>query len=213
MGLGKIKKGEGKGKGLAVTGVILGALGMIGGIVLGVLLVTGVVKLGEAVEDAVATWSPTIETPTVTPTDDETDDPWTGSGSGIPGAYTLDQNIPLGTCFDVYSSKFDFSDARRVDCETPHALEIISTFTWSRAPVNQSDPIIDDQITTCWHDVLAPMVQGNEKWYNDSNVDIWYPSARQINQGDNTGYCVLRPEDETDLLVGSLIAGTFQGVP
>ncbi|MCL2091381.1 MAG: hypothetical protein FWH11_09220 [Micrococcales bacterium] len=128
----------------------------------------------------------------------------------IPRRYELKQDIPLGTCYDTYSKKFDLSDAEVVDCDTQHVLEVVSTFTWTAAPEGQRDEMVWDQVESCWKDEVRPRLRTDEFFYQ-TNVDVWYPSAVQIRSGSTTGYCMLRPEDTDFLLVGSLVDDTYRG--
>ncbi|MCL2091380.1 MAG: hypothetical protein FWH11_09210 [Micrococcales bacterium] len=126
----------------------------------------------------------------------------------IPQSYELKQDIPLGTCYDTYSKRFDLSDAEVVDCDTQHVLEVVSTFTWTAAPEGQDDEMVLDQVDSCWGEV-RPRLRMDEI-VDQTNVDVWYPSAAQIRSGSSTGYCMLRPED-TGFLVGSLVDDTYRG--
>ncbi|MCL2468143.1 MAG: septum formation family protein [Micrococcales bacterium] len=134
----------------------------------------------------------------------------------VPDGYTLQQDIAIGTCFDVYSTRFDLSDAKPISCETPHALEAVGAFTWSDSPTRQNDGMIQSQVSSCWDDSMRHRVS-TDRQIDDASVDVWFPSATQISAGATTGYCMARAHRDDDLLVGSVVAGTYeasqQGTP
>ncbi|MCL2092084.1 MAG: hypothetical protein FWH11_12950, partial [Micrococcales bacterium] len=146
----------------------------------------------------------------------------------------IPQDVRPGTCYKstesiAHNRNNFFRDMNKVDCDVPHMLEVISTFTWDKAPTDRDDPIVAAQISSCWDDVIKPEINAaapagtppDEKLLSDSQADVWYPTPAQIAAGKNTGYCVLLPDnysytdDDSDdpVLLGSLTRGTYRGIP
>jgi len=188
--------------GLGAGAVVL----VVGAIVAGVLLVNN-----NDGGDAASTTSTTPTTTSPTTTEPTTTETSTALDQRIPRGFVLDQNIPMGTCYDIESAAFDLADAHVVDCASPHQMEFVSTFVLNNAYTDQQDPRVMADILTCWRTVVEPQVSHDTKLYNDSLVVSWYPSANQIGRGETTAYCVLVGDGEGVQLIGSLVAGTYQG--
>lgn len=189
-----------------LLGLGVGALILVVG-----AIVAGVLVMNRDGSDVASTTDPTTTStrPTTSP---QTPTP-TSTGlldSQIPGSFWLDQHIAMGTCYDLVSTTFDLSDTRVVDCSVPHAMEFVSTFWLTQPYVDQDDPRVLADGMACWRDVIVPQLNADPNLLADSNVGTWYPSGTQIAKGEMTAYCVLVGTD-SQLLVGSLVAGTYQG--
>ena len=193
---------------------------MLGGIVVAAGIV-GVLALrsGGSTSSAATSATPAPEesmfaSPSPTPRAWSTDST-ASPGLSIPRTFRLDQDITPGTCYDVVSVTFDLSDARVVDCEEPHRMEFVSTYRLAKQYTDQSDPRAEADRWSCWYDVIQPRVEHDPTLFSDSAALTWYPSAPQIAADQTTGYCVLvanTSQTGSDLLVGSLVADTYQGV-
>jgi hypothetical protein len=203
--------GEKKGKGGLIAVICVAALVFVAGLGVGGYFLFKKDGTPEASTTTTISFRPSSGEPTQSRGSSGTPGPTSTAGQGIPGGYTLNQHIALGTCYDKYSQKSDLADAHVVDCSVPHAMEVVKTFEWTSNVTTQDDPAIESAGRACWQ-YIGPLLggQGTQLW-NDSNADLWYPSNTQVNRGETTGYCMLVPEVEDAQIVGSLTAGNYQG--
>jgi hypothetical protein len=208
VSLGQIKKGNGGGKGLAIAGIVVGALQMVsitGIIVASVLTAMQADTAGQVVASA---WSSAVAS--LTPYPGSSDDPSASEGTSIPD-FTLTQTLVAGDCFADIPQYNDMHDAVHTDCASPHSIEVLYTFKFPSALSNTGDPVIKEQVSACF-DKMGSMVSSvSPKLVDASDSRIFPPSARQWNSGSKTAYCVLEPADQFQKLTGSVVAGTYKG--
>ncbi|MCL2092135.1 MAG: hypothetical protein FWH11_13210 [Micrococcales bacterium] len=143
----------------------------------------------------------------------------------IPADYVLPQDIKPGTCYLQLPDTYDLSDAKPIDCADPHFVEIVATFTWPAAYVDTIVNEYDNQIarcegkfkgvaTTAGYDWVARGASGSKSFSNGyvfGQDHVWFASAAQLTAGEGIGYCAVTPFFDHQLMVGSLVAATYQG--
>jgi hypothetical protein len=190
VSLGQIKKGNGTGRGLAIAGIVVGAVGLVAYSLLAALGVASWV-LGSQTQSAPATTAST-------PSEDT---------STVPD-FTLPQGYVAGDCLSVVSEYYDMRDTDRADCAAPHGMEVLYTIDFPVAISSTDDPAINNAGNDCL-DAMGSMVP--DELYDESDVDIYFPSAAQWNAGERTAYCMLVPTYAGDQLSGSVVAGNYAG--
>ncbi len=200
IALNRIRRTGANGRGLAIGGIVVGAIGMLIAAAWIGLLVWGLSRV---------------------PADGWSSDPWDSTSGvpeqGAPGdddvmpAFTLPQELTAGTCLDAYPTSYDLSDTAAVDCASAHGAEVYDVFTMD-APVSESldteDPAWSDADTHCYQVALGldPALDDGDGW-----TDVWYPHPSQWAAGEQTAYCVYSASSSEETLVGSFTAGTLQG--
>lgn len=183
----RIRRSGRRGKGLAIGGIVVGAL-------------TTLAWVGLIV--SVALWGSQGHWDT----DISRVDP--GSLSG-PGTYELRQDVSPGSCLDIYPQRYDMADAEVVECGTAHGAEVVGLVTMT-GPVDFDDD--DNAVGPAYDTALGECESTLDSLLQDSSADVYYdvyfpdPAAWPA---ETAGYCVLG-DDAADL-VGSAVRGDLGG--
>ncbi|AEE46352.1 DUF4190 domain-containing protein [Cellulomonas fimi] len=180
--LRRIRRRGTKGRGMAIAGVVVGAVST--------LVFGGLVWL------AVWAWSnPDVTGLTL---DDELPD------------YTLRSDLEVGDCLREYPGSYDLGSADPVDCSEPHALEIVSVLPMT-SPIDSyaepPDPGYAEGFTQC-----AARIERSAPGLVDEWVvwtDVSYPHPDDWESGAQTAYCAVATELPD--LRGSVLDGTVTG--
>ncbi|SFK15055.1 DUF4190 domain-containing protein [Cellulomonas sp. KH9] len=229
LGLGiaalpRIRRSGARGRGMAIAGIVVGAIGTAV-LVATVAVLAAVVQWGS--DQAQQVSEITESTSELDRLLDDLDGGGTGSGSGssddldqllgelgeqleglgeqqsyqLPG-YVLPQDVAVGTCWATAPGSFDLSDAVVVPCEQEHTAEVVARLTVTGSPatdVAAEDPVSDAAYTQC-ADVVDALDPGlaEQGW-----ADVWLPHPDQVVAGELVAYCVY---EGLDAAGGSLVA-------
>ncbi|MCG2801380.1 MAG: DUF4190 domain-containing protein [Cellulomonas sp.] len=192
VALNQIRSGRDTGRGLAIAGIITGAISTA-------LAVLGIVLA------ATGFWSAFSDASTSSTSSSG----HSNGDSEVSTDYQLAQGYVAGDCLSVYSDYWDMSDADITDCAQAHGMEVVSTFQLSAAVTSTDDQALYDADDACWSRIaeLVPDTATQETIASD----IYFPSQDQWNSGERTAYCVVVPYDSGLLGAGSVTAGTYGG--
>ncbi len=217
LGLGiaalrRIHRTGGRGRGLAIAGVVVGG-------VMTLLLVGWVALLVWGISQ-----DPPRGSTTYTNTDTGTgSDAGTGRGTGGDSGndsasedelpwFALDTGFVAGECLEHAPETYDFSDAVRVDCAGSHGAEVLGLVDFTAAPsrsLSAYDPALEDAAMRCsaTASALVPgFEEDGELWF-----DVYSPHPSQWESGMTSGYCVLGTDGAGltgSATTGSLATGT-----
>lgn len=217
LGIGalrRIKRTGAGGRGLAIAGIVIGAVSIVAVLVFVLFTVvlgaSGAFDDIETVDTGTSTWDDGTDT-----TDDTAGDTADGSTDGdvymdlddtVLPDYSLVTGLQVGTCL-MYAGTYDLSGSEQVDCSEVHDMEIVSLIEMS-GPVELSlsapDAAWQQASTACESQVedAAPGLQDSNGW-----AELYYPHPDQYAAGITTAYCTFTSSG-TDL-TGSIAAGTL----
>jgi len=220
LGIGalrRIRRSGARGRGMAIAGIVVGAVGTV----LAALLVVVVVALFQFGSDV-------RNEPTGTfggqdelseeldrllddlDSSGSADDLLDGLNEGLADdqdldtlpSYTLPQDVAVGTCWTVLPEYYDLSDAVTVPCSQEHEAEVVAHLTATGAPATDlttEDPVLTDAYAQC--DAAVEVIDpGLVVW---GLTDVWLPHPDQVATGQLLGYCVY---EDTFGSTGSVVA-------
>ncbi|WP_456787814.1 DUF4190 domain-containing protein [Cellulomonas sp. P5_C5] len=215
LGLGiaalrRIKVSGKAGRGWAIAGIVIGAVGILWMLAIAAYIVfvfwligstgssTGILDefeqgMEEGFEDGL---------------DDGTDDGATGSDAGeqLPD-FALRTDLTAGTCLTTYAWEYDMTDTDPVDCAVPHDAEVVALVELS-APVSlDPEDVSDSAFNEAWSscDTLTEaLVPG---YFDNGNVELYYPHPDAFAGGGTTAYCVYYGDEPG--MTGSAVAGSL----
>jgi hypothetical protein len=186
LGIGalrRIRRRGTKGRGMAIAGVVVGAVGTL--VFIGwVWLAIWAASSGPVAPDFAF--------------EDEIPD------------YTLRSDLVVGDCLRDYPDSWDLGTAEPVDCDEPHALEIVSVLQLSGpvdASADPSDPGYDSAFThgSAQIDRAAPGLL--DEWV--VWTDVSFPHPDDWSTGATAAYCAVATAEPE--LQGSVLDGTVTG--
>ncbi|WP_087509285.1 DUF4190 domain-containing protein [Cellulomonas iranensis] len=224
--LARIKRTGARGRGLAITGIVLGAVGTL---VLGfmvwlfVTLVAWGQSTAQQASDALGSDSleqllEDLQSGSGSSGSGELDglfddlqeqldqlDQGTGSdASGTLPQYTLPQDVAAGTCYSTFPGYYDLSDAIPLPCDVEHDAEVVALVTATGAPA--TDLSADDPVMTTALDECAAAIDAIDPGLLERGyADVWLPHPDQVAAGQLVGYCIV--EDDAPR-TGSLLGAT-----
>lgn len=199
----RINRNGTQGRGMAVTGIVVGA----------VLTVVLIMTVAWWVYFAAAFGSGIVSDSSYS---DYGTSSGSGSGSGTTDAqdqqllpdYTLSIDLAPGTCLADAPMEYDMSDAVQVDCTTTHDTEVLASLTLS-APVQEDllvpDAAYTEAVASCT-DLATTTLAAVGPLDSIGYIDFYYPHPDQWDSGGRSGYCVLVTDD---WVTGSALAGTL----
>ncbi len=205
LGLGiaalrRIRRTRAQGHGLAVAGVVVGAV-MTG--VLLLVVAAGVLGARSAAGSASPAAGPEVA------------DDWPGGGADATTSmppYRLTEALVPGDCLATAPETYDMSDAVVVDCATAHETEVLEQLFMSEpvlADVTEPDAAYSALLDRCaavLEHLVDPAVLPEETW-----ADVYFPHPDAWYAGDQSdAYCVLTTLPAG---TGSARAGTFLAGP
>ncbi|MCM0640661.1 DUF4190 domain-containing protein [Cellulomonas wangsupingiae] len=112
-----------------------------------------------------------------------------GKGTGTLPPYALPQDVAVGTCWQALPEYYDLSDAVVVPCTDLHDVEVVAHVTPTGAPATDltaEDPVLAEALDRC-EAAVAAIDPGLLVW---GAVDVWLPHPDQVAAGQLVGYCV-----------------------
>jgi hypothetical protein len=225
--LARIKRTGARGRGLAITGIVLGGVGTI---VLGFMIWLFVAlatwgsstaqqaseafggqsleQLLQDLEDSSGSGSGSSDLDNLfgdlQDQLDQLDDGTGGDSAAALPTYTLPQDVALGTCYEILPGYYDLSDAVVVPCEQEHQAEVVALLTATGAPatdLSADDPVMSAALDQCTAaiDAIDPGLRPRGYY------DAWLPHPDQVAAGQLVGYCIV--EDDAPR-TGSLLGAT-----
>lgn len=205
--LARIRRTGARGRGMAIAGIVVGAVGTV---VLG-LSVWALVAFaqwgartaeeatdvlgGQGLEELLGDGS------TTSPDDldgllGDLEEQLEGLGEGLDEAtsdvlpaYTLPQDVTAGTCWETVPEYYDLSDAVVVPCTQQHEAEVVAVFTTPGPPATDltvEDPVLTSAYEQC-DAAVAAIDPGLLDW---GTADVWLPHPDQVAAGQTVAYCV-----------------------
>lgn len=203
LGLGiaslrRIKRTGQDGRGLAIAGIVVGAIGTA---VIAVSIVVGLVLFARvATDDSVQTALDDLgET-----VDEGQAGPDASDGLGY---WDLRTDLPAGTCLAEYPNQYDMSDAQVVPCSEPHSTEIVTQVQLDGPVVDDvDDPAYDAAVDVCYTaiDSRAPGL-----FDAGGFPDVYFPHPDDFDEaGGSTALCTYTADESN--LTGSIVVGDVQ---
>ncbi|WP_210728539.1 DUF4190 domain-containing protein, partial [Cellulomonas septica] len=203
LGLGiaslrRIRRTGQDGRGLAIAGIVVGAIGtaaIVVSIVVGLIFFARVAT-DDSVQAALDDLGETVDEGQTGP-----------DASGDLGYWDLRTDLPVGTCLAEYPNQYDMSDAQVVPCAEPHSTEIV-------ALVQLDGPIVDDVDDPAYDaavDVCFTAIDSRAPGLFDVGgfADVYYPHPDDFEQaGGSTALCTYTADDPN--LTGSIVVGDLQ---
>lgn len=198
LGLGiaslrRIKRTGQEGRGFALAGVVIGAVGtflFLAGVVLFFVffaalgasggLDTAVEQFNEGFEEGMQEASP--------------DDP---------GYWDLRDDLTVATCLAEYPTQYDMSDAEVVPCAEPHDTEIVAQVTLDAPATDEEDPAYYDAVDACVAEIEA-LSPGLFDVGGFADVYFSHPSDFEA-PGGSTAFCTYTADEAN--LTGSIVVG------
>ena len=186
LGIGalrRIRRRGTKGRGMAIAGVVVGAVGT--------LVCIGWVWL--------AIWAST--------------NPGVASGLAFEDElpdYTLRSDLVVGDCLREYPGSWDLGTADPVDCREAHALEIVAVLLLS-GPVDSSDDTTDAEYDRGFAECTARIERSAPGLLDEWVVwtDVSFPHPDDWSAGATTAYCAVATDYPE--LRGSVLDGSVTG--
>ncbi|MFD6136246.1 DUF4190 domain-containing protein [Isoptericola sp. NPDC056618] len=170
-GMRRARRTGQSGRGLAIAGVVLGALG-----ILGWLLVVGLVVLAA--------------------TNDEFQE---GFSQGFEESYAdrTGANLNLGDCFELPDDATDLTGVVAVDCTTPHGAELVGVDELTDAEYPGEDSVVATTEDFCFEEFADYVGTG----YDASALDMMYlyPTEASWTFGDRRLMCWAQNPDGSPL--------------
>lgn len=199
--LRRIRRTGARGRGLAIAGIVIGALMTLG---LALMIAFFVFAFSNA-DDPESIF---YEDPSY---DSSTDEGfWDGDAftddEQLP-SFELAQGFAAGDCLDAYPYGYDFAGVATTGCSGVHAAEVIGLVEMT-GPVTidlaSEDPAFDAAESAC-ESLVTEMAPGLGSY--DTDVALYFPHPDQYAAGITSGYCVLDAYGAD--LTGSLVTGTL----
>ena len=206
LGLGiaalkRIRVSGKSGRGLAIAGIVTGALGTVELLVIIAWLVfVGTFLASLATTDG---WSDGQGSDSSS-SDGGTD----GDTQGTLPDYTLRTDLAVGDCLDVYAYEYDMSDTNPVDCAVPHEGEVVAVIPLS-GPVTTDLDADDPAWEAAWESCDAQTEALLPGYSNTGDAYLYYPHPADFTSGSTTAYCAYFAWDDT--VTGSAVQHTLQG--
>jgi hypothetical protein len=197
------------GRGWAIAGIVIGAVGIvwllaiIAYFVFIAMLVTGSASstffddLGDQLSES------TEEGSGGSGSDAETD-------SRLPD-FTLRTDLTSGTCLVSLPWEYDLSDAEPVDCATPHEAEIVGRIPMTGPVSLDLDDVFDTAYGDAW-DACDQLTEGLvPDYFASGSIELFYPHPDDYADGITLAYCVF--SGDAAGMTGSATAGTLVLAP
>lgn len=176
VALRRIRVNGKQGRGLAITGIVAGSLGIAYLLIIGLFIVGLVAEGGPTSYGSEDYGSSTGDGSS----DDEVDDT-------LP-PYSLRTDLQVGNCLDVYSYEWDMSDTNVISCTLPHEGEVLSLVTMtgpSSESLTAADPVWEAAMDECSATADALL----RERVDELEVVLFAPHPDQFAGGATTAYC------------------------
>jgi len=174
--LRRIRTNGKQGRGLAITGIVVGSLGVAYLIVV-ILFIAGMIAgtaqlgSGSYAEDYGSS----------------SDDGWTDEDDTIP-SYTLRTDLAAGDCLDAYAYEWDMSDTTVVPCTQAHEGEVLALVTMT-APTTRTMSTEDPAWEAAMDECTARAEDRFQERIDDVEVVLYTPHPDDYASGGTTAYC------------------------
>ena len=207
LGLGiaalrRIKVSGKGGRGWAIAGIAIGALGILTMLAIAAYIVFVIVFLSAAGSSS-GFWDDVEQG-----FEDGMEDGATGSdtASDLPD-FALRTDLTAGTCLTTYAWEYDMADTDPVDCTVPHEAEVVALVPMSDPVSLDPDDEYDTAFNNAWDacDALTEsLVPG---YFDNGNIELYYPHPDDFAGGLTSAYCVYYGDEPG--MTGSAVNGTL----
>ena len=188
------------GRGWAIAGIIIGAVGILSMLAIVAYIVFVIALIGSS---GSGFWDEVGQG-----FEEGYDQGAEDSGSDQLPDFDLRTDLAAGTCLTTYSWEYDMADTEPVDCAVPHEAEVVGVITMS-GPVSLN---ADDEFDSAYNDAWDECDQLTEgllpDYFSNGNIELYYPHPDDFAAGSTSAYCVYYG-DETGM-TGSATAGTLE---
>ncbi|MBO3089883.1 DUF4190 domain-containing protein [Cellulomonas dongxiuzhuiae] len=206
-GLARIRRTGARGRGMAIAGIVVGAVGtVVLGLIVSILVAlvqwgastaeqaSGVLggqdldQLLEELEGSGSGSTPGDLDELLRELDEQLGHLDEGSLDVLP-PYALPQDVAVGTCWERVPELYDLSDGVAVPCSQEHQAEVVALLTATGAPATDlsvEDPVLAAAYAAC-DAAVAAIDPGLVAW---GVTDVWLPHPDQVAAGELVGYCV-----------------------
>lgn len=203
LGLGiaslrRIRRTGQDGRGLAIAGIVVGAIGtltIVLTVVVGIIFFARVAT-DQNVQSALEDLGETVDEGEAGP-----------DASDELGYWQLRTDLPPGTCLSEYPNQYDMSDADVVPCSEPHSTEIVTQVQLDGPVVDDvDDPSYDAAVDVCFTaiDSRAPGL-----FDVGGFPDVYFPHPDDFDTpGGSTALCTYTADESN--LTGSIVTGDVQ---
>nr|WP_307490697.1 DUF4190 domain-containing protein [Cellulomonas humilata] len=212
LGLGiaalrRIKVSGKGGRGWAIAGIVIGAVGILSMLAIAAYIVFVIWFIGTAGSGS-GIWGE-FEQGFEEGLEDGSDDGATGGdvAEQLPD-FALRTDLTEGTCLTTYAWEYDMADTDPVDCTVPHEAEVVALVPMSGPVSLDSDDEFDMAFNDAWNTcdaVTESLVPG---YFDNGNVELYYPHPDDFAGGVTSAYCVYYGDEPG--MTGSAVAGTLQ---
>ena len=204
LGLGiaalrRIKVSGKAGRGWAIAGIAIGAVGILWLLAIVAYFVVIAVILGSAATSS-GFWDEVQQG-----TDESS--PQADGDTTLPD-FALRTDLTTGTCLTTFAESYDLSDTDPVACEVPHDAEVVGLVPMS-GPVtfdaeDEDDPAYWEAWDAC--DQLTESLLPD--YFADGDISLYYPHPDDFAAGTTNAYCVYYGDEPG--MTGSATTGTLQ---
>nr|WP_246125399.1 DUF4190 domain-containing protein [Cellulomonas xylanilytica] len=214
LGLGiaalrRIRESGKAGRGWAIAGIVVGAVGILSMLAIAAYIVFVFWLIGSStsssgiLDEFQQGFEEGLEEGSGTDSGATGEDPL---GEQLPD-FALRTDLAAGTCLTTYSYQYDMADTDPVDCALPHEAEVVAVVTMtapvSLDPTDEYDPAFNDAWATC--DELTETLVPD--YFSNGNVELYYPHPDTFAAGGTSAYCVYYGDEPG--MTGSAVAGTL----
>lgn len=188
------------GRGFAIAGIVIGAVG-----ILWMLAVIAYFVIIFAVIGATGGFSQAIDD--VEQGTDQASPGTTGSDETLPD-FSLRTDLTTGTCLASYAATYDMSDTDPVDCTVPHEAEVVGLVPMSGPVSLDAGDEFDTAYNDAW-DACDVLTEGLlPDYFSDGDISLYFPHPDDYAAGTTSAYCVFYGDEPG--MTGSATAGTLQ---
>ena len=188
------------GRGWAIAGIVVGAVGILWLLAIVAYIIFVVALIGSS---GSGFWDE-VEQGFEEGYEQGTD----GSGSDQLPEFALRTDLVAGTCLTTYSWEYDMADTEPVDCAVPHEAEVVGLITMTGPVSLDADDAFDPAYNDAW-DECDQLTEGLlPDYFSNGSIELYYPHPDDFAAGNTSAYCVYYG-DETGM-TGSATAGTLE---
>jgi hypothetical protein len=185
VGLNRVKKSGQNGKGLAIAGIVLGALGIIGWIVVVALWAWVFANIEELEQLDTASGTSVVQESEAPAEDSATTTEETGT-AGLEGTVAADAAFDLGGCFDAPESG-NVYDIEFVDCTQSHEFEVYAVDAFAEGAFPGEEAVASTAVEFCESAFEAYV--GTDYYDSALDYDAYLPDGDSWDQGDRELAC------------------------
>ena len=191
------------GRGWAIAGIIVGAVGILWMLAIVAYVVFVVWLVGTSAGSSSGIWDEFEQG-----LEEGLDDTTTSPESETLPDFALRTDLVAGTCLTTYAWEYDMADTAPVDCAVPHEAEVLALIEMTGPVSLDADDSSDQAFNDAWDacDVLTEqLVPG---YFDSGNIELYYPHPDDFAAGTTSAYCVYYGDESG--MTGSATTGTLQ---